>query len=249
MILLLSQIFSILSPEINPLPRWRCCARCICSLPKDASFSSPFLIENFGVLHILLRKSTIDEASLEKPRNIAFNRDHAFVGRGLEHVRKFRNAVIADDIRHSGRVEEDFTNSTAPSSFTRKETLREDGNERERELETNLLLLMRRENVNDTVDGLRGRRSVKRREHQVSGLGERECCTDGFQITHFSDEDHIGVLAEDAAEGFRETEEVCAELTLTDDGLLRLVEEFYRIFEGDDVHRTLTVDRFDHGGE
>ena len=40
-----------------------------------------------------------------------------------------------------------------------------------RELEADLLLLVRREDRDDAVDGLGGVEGVQRREHQVAGLG------------------------------------------------------------------------------
>ena len=41
---------------------------------------------------------------------------------------------------------------------------------------------------------------VNRRKHEVAGLGRRDRRRDGFLVAHLADQDHVGVLAQHAAQ-------------------------------------------------
>ena len=64
------------------------------------------------------------------------------------------------------------------------------------ELDPHLLLLVRREDVDDSVDRLRRVLRVQGREDEVAGLGRRQRRRDRLEVAHLTDEDHVGVLAE-----------------------------------------------------
>ena len=73
--------------------------------------------------------------------------------------------------------------------------------EHERELRADLLLLVRREDVDDAVDRLRPQELVcSVREDEVAGLGDGERGLDGLEVAHLADEHDVGVLAQDVLE-------------------------------------------------
>ena len=61
---------------------------------------------------------------------------------------------------------------------------------------------MRRLTVSDGVDGVDGG------EDEVAGLGRRERGVDRLLVAHLADEDHVRVLAQDAAQGLLERRRV-----------------------------------------
>ena len=88
---------------------------------------------------------------------------------------------------------------------------------------------IRRLTVSARVDG------VDRREHEVAGLRRAEGRVDGLLVAHLADEDHVGVLAQDAAQGLLEGAGVHAHLALVDDRLLVDVQELHRVLDRHDV--------------
>src|SRR5215208_701815 len=108
---------------------------------------------------------------------------------------------------------------------------------------------MRREDVNNPVDCLRGVLGVQRPENEVAGLrrcyGER----DGLEVAHLAHEYHVGVLPEDVLEGLGETLGVLVDLALVDDALLVFVQELYRVLHAHYVLVPGAVDLVDHGCE
>ena len=117
------------------------------------------------------------------------------------------------------------------------------------ELDPHLLLLVRREHVDDPVDRLRRVLRVQGREDQVTGLGRGDRRSDRLEVTHLADEDHVGVLAEDVLERLAEPVRVGADLALVHDARLVLVEELDRVLDRHDVARALGVDDVDHRGQ
>src|SRR5215211_1868796 len=65
------------------------------------------------------------------------------------------------------------------------------------ELRADLVLLVRREDVYDPVDGLRGILGVKRTEDEVPGLRRRYGERDGLEVAHLTYEYHVRVLPQD----------------------------------------------------
>ena len=110
-----------------------------------------------------------------------------------------------------------------------------------------LLLLVRREHVDDAVDRLRRVLGVQGREHEVAGLGRGDRGGDRLEVTHLADEDHVGVLTQDVLQGRREAVRVGPDLALVHDAALVLVQELDRVLDGHDVTGALAVHDVDHG--
>ena len=58
-----------------------------------------------------------------------------------------------------------------------------------------LVLSLGRENVDDAVERLGGVIGVERRDHEVTGFGQREGDGDRLGVAHLADQDDVGVLA------------------------------------------------------
>src|SRR5829696_1586418 len=108
---------------------------------------------------------------------------------------------------------------------------------------------MRREDVNNPVDCLRGVLGVQRPENEVAGLRRRYGERDGLEVTHLAHEYHVGVLSQDMLESLGKALSILVDLALVNDALLVFVQELYGILNAHDVLVPGLVDLVDHGGE
>ena len=76
----------------------------------------------------------------------------------------------------------------------RDQLLRDYGFQGIGQLYSDLLLLMGREYIDDTVYGTGGTDGMLCRQYQMSGLRCRDCYADGLEVTHLSYENDIGVF-------------------------------------------------------
>ena len=128
----------------------------------------------------------------------------------------------------------------------RQQLLGDDPLQGDRELRPHLALLLGREDVDDPVDGLRGRLGVQGGEDEVAGLGRGQRGGDRLQVAHLADQDHVGVLAQGGAQAEGEVGRVGADLALVDDRAFVLVQELDRVLDRQDVVLVLAVDHVDH---
>src|SRR6202035_747875 len=112
-----------------------------------------------------------------------------------------------------------------------------------------LFLLGRREDRDDTLNRLGGVQGVQRREHQVAGFGGKQRGGNGFQVAHFADQNHVGILTQGGAQGGGEVGGVHFNFALIDETLFVAVQELDRIFDGDQMVGAAGVDAVDHGGQ
>src|SRR5690606_35509135 len=63
-------------------------------------------------------------------------------------------------------------------------------------LNADLFLLMGRENVNDAINGLGNVHGMEGAEYKVTAFCRGDGDADGFEVAHFADHDHVGVLPE-----------------------------------------------------
>ena len=90
---------------------------------------------------------------------------------------------------------------------------------------------------------------MERGEDEVAGLRRGQRGPDRLEVAHLAEEDHVGVLAQRAAESLGEADRVRAELALVDDALLVLVQELDRVLDRDDVVGPVAVDLVDERRE
>src|SRR5215218_9279541 len=117
------------------------------------------------------------------------------------------------------------------------------------QLRADLMLLVRREDVNDPVDGLWGVLGVQRPEDEVPGLSRRHGERDGLEVAYLAHEYHVGVLPQDVLESLGEALGVLVDLALIDDALFVFVQELYGVLDAHDVLVPGLVDLVDHGGQ
>src|SRR5690606_36897926 len=70
-----------------------------------------------------------------------------------------------------------------------------------------------------------------------------------FQVTHFTDQDDVRVFTQSRTQGFGEAQGVAVHFALVDQALLRFVNEFDRVLDGEDVLVLGVVQVVEHGRE
>jgi len=131
----------------------------------------------------------------------------------------------------------------------RQQALADDGFEAARKLGNNLRLLVRGEDIDEAVDGLRRVGRVKGGEHEVAGFRGGEGDADGVEIAHFGNDDDVRILAQRLAQGARETFGIATDLALFDEAGAVRVKKLNGIFKSDDDAAAAFRDAFHHRGE
>ncbi len=99
----------------------------------------------------------------------------------------------------------------------------------------NLVLLLGRKDVDDTIHGLRGVRGVQRAEDQMTGAGRDQRQLDRLKVTQLADEDYVRILAQRSTEGGGEGLGVDADFAVVDEAVFAFVDEFDGVLDGNDV--------------
>ena len=89
---------------------------------------------------------------------------------------------------------------TAAATSRRNQLLSHDRQQRQRQLLPYLGLIALRKGVENSGHGLRGVVGVKCRKHQMAGFRGCKNGCDGLGIAHFPHQNHIRILAQDAAQ-------------------------------------------------
>src|SRR5438105_4197137 len=97
------------------------------------------------------------------------------------------NALLAYEVRNRGVIDEEFIGRNETARDARHQALREYACERRRELDTDLILLVCRECVDNAVQSLRSVVRMKGREDEVAGLGCSNGSCHGVAIAHLAD--------------------------------------------------------------
>jgi hypothetical protein len=197
----------------------------------------------------LLRLVGRDHAAVDEVGHRRLHRDHAGLGADLHRRRDLVGLALADQVAHGGRADQHLDRRGATAADLVEQHLRRDAEQRLRHHGAHLRLLVGREHVDDAVDGLGRARRVHRAEHEVTGLGGGERERDGLEVAKLADQDHVGVLAQTAAQRVGERLGLGADLALVDQRALRLVHELDRVLEGEDVTRHGLVEVVDHRRE
>jgi hypothetical protein len=108
-----------------------------------------------------------------------------------------RAALLHDDLTDARGDDHDLLRrDAAPTVGALEKALADHGAQVADDLHADLLVLMGWERADDAVDGFGRIDRVQRAEHEVARLGGGDRRLDGFRIPHFTDEDHVGILAE-----------------------------------------------------
>ena len=186
----------------------------------------------------------------DQPRKRLGHGGHAQLSAGLDVRVDLVRLVVTNERADSRRRQHDLRRERASVPTSRgQELLAEDRLEREREHRPHLILLIRREDVDDAVHRLDRVGRVERAEGEVAGLGERERGLDGLVVPEFPHQNDVGILTQHALEGVLEAARVIANLSLGDHAPLVLVHELDGVLDRDDVVAPRLVDVIDHRGE
>src|SRR5439155_15908877 len=115
-----------------------------------------------------------------------------------------------------------------------EKVLRHDASKRFGESRANLVLLFGGENVDDTIDGLGGAGCVQSSKNKVAGAGGGDGQLDGLKVAHFAHQHDIRIFAQCAAKRRGKRLGVQAYLAMVYQAAFALVNEFDRVFDGDD---------------
>ncbi|EQD02057.1 hypothetical protein NM3141_2205 [Neisseria meningitidis NM3141] len=169
---------------------------------------------------------------------------------GLQDGVNLRDFVFADEVADGGVGNQDFVRGDTAVAVVRfQQVLGDDGGQRFGQHRAHHFFFSRREYVHNTVDGFCCAGRVQRAENQVSGFGGGQCQADGFWVAHLADKDNVGVFAQCGTQRVGEAEGVLVQLALVNQGFFALVDEFNRVFDGQDVCRLGFVDVVDHRGK
>ena len=173
---------------------------------------------------------------IDQVRQVLVHGVHAVLRAGLHGGVDLVGLALADEVADGRGGHQHLGRDGAPVAVARScQRLADDALQRAGELDAHLLLLVRREDVDDAVDGLRGVLGVQGREDEVAGLGGGQRHRDGLEVAHLADQDDVGVLAQHVLERVLERLGVLPHLALVDDALLVPVEELDRVLDGHDV--------------
>src|SRR5690348_8073409 len=114
-------------------------------------------VEVLDVVALLQAHVVRDLAGLDEIGKVLVHRVHAVAGTGLQRAVDLVRLALTDEVADRGRGREDLgrDDATVPARGLRQR-LAHHALERAGQLHADLLLLMRREDVDHTVDGLRG---------------------------------------------------------------------------------------------
>ena len=207
-------------------------------------------LELLGVVAALEGHLLVDPTGLHVRGDRHVHRLHPVAAAGLHGGVDLVDLPLADQVADGrGRDQHLHRGHAALAVGRLEQLLRDDTLKGGGQLHPHLLLLVRREHVDDAVDRLRGVLRVQRREDQVAGLGRGDRGGDRLEVSHLADQDDVGVLAQDVLQRLAEPVGVGADLALVHDALLVLVQELDRVLDGHDVAGPFLVDDVDHAGE
>jgi hypothetical protein len=208
--------------------------------------------EFVGVVAVGEGGVAVDAAELDEFGEGLVHGHHAFGFAGGDEGAHLVVLAGADEVADGGGGDHDFDRGVeAGVADGGDELLGDNGEQGEGELLADLRLVAGGEAVEDARHGLGGVVGVERGEDEMAGFGGGEGGSHGFGVAHLADEDDVGVLAEDGADGLGEGGRVVADLDLLDDGVAVGVLVLDGIFDGDDVVAAAGVDDVDergHGG-
>ena len=143
--------------------------------------------------------------------------------------------VVTDHISDGRCQAHDLKNRNVAAVHIRDQLL---GNNRLKDhgkLDSDLTLLGRFKDIHDTLDGVGSAQSMQTGKNQMAGFCGSHGGLYGFIITHLTQKDYIGALAEGGTKRSQVTLGVGADLSLADNAAVMAVKIFQRIFQGNNV--------------
>ncbi len=188
-----------------------------------------------------------DSSLTEEPYECIIHEDHTILFRCLENRIHLLGRSSDDEVAYGVCIDHDLTCYDSSSLILAWEKdLRHDDLHSESELHTYLILLICRKRLDDAFNCLNCIIGMECREYEVSSLSECDGSFDSLEVAHLTDDDDIWVFAEDRSDSVRKCIKLFSEFSLVDEGFFVLVNELYRIFEGDNMSLGIGVDIVEH---
>ena len=191
----------------------------------------------------------VAEAVFPEVEEAFIHEEHAVFSAGLDGGVDAVGFVFADEVGDGGGDHHHLVGGDDTFGFFGHEGLGEHANEGSGELGSDLVLGVLWEDIDDTVDGGAGGVGMEGAEDDVTGFGSFNGGMDGFEIAHFTDEDHVGIHTERAADALFEAGDIDANFALVEEAFLVFVEVLDGVFERDDMAIVVIVDEVEHACE
>src|SRR5437667_4619484 len=156
---------------------------------------------------------------------------------------------VQDPVGDAAVVDHDLDGGDPAAAGPGNQPHADDSTEHAGQRDPDLVLLVGREEVDDAVHRLHRVGGVEGRQHEVTGLAGSESGPYRLGVTHLTDQDDVGVLADDRAHRGRVAVGVHADLSLVHGGHAVGVEDLDGLLDRHDVNGTVVVDLVDHAGE
>ena len=157
--------------------------------------------------------------------------------------------ALADQVLDGGIHAHDLEDGVQLAFLGQDQALGDHGAEHHGQLGADLVLLVGREGVDHTVDGLGGAQGVQGAQQQVAGFRRGDGGGNGLDITHFTQHDDVRRLAQGRAQGAGKGGSISGHFALADQALLVGMQVFDRIFDGDDMAAAGPVDLVHQAGQ
>lgn len=119
---------------------------------------------------------------------------HASLLPGLDHAGQLIGFAFTDQIGRRWGINQELEQRDAPLLVIPFEFLRQHGPQAACQLFTYRLFLLRGKGIHQPLHRLGGAPGVKRRQHQMPGLGGGKRKADCLAVTQFAQQDHIGIF-------------------------------------------------------
>ena len=188
-----------------------------------------------------------DNSHVNKLRHGLIQGLHLRSASGLDQRADLERLVLPDEVSNCSSCNESFVcgNST-PAIFSAKQGLRNNADQVYRKLHSNLLLLVGREDVNNSVNGLNRVNGMQSSKNKVPGFRGSYRKVDRFQVAHFADKDHVWVLPKNLLQRVREGVGVNAQFPLVDQRMLVGVDKLNWVLNRHDVDWLSAIHTVNH---
>ena len=158
--------------------------------------------------------------------------------------------AVQNQLRNQGRIEQNFHRRAAPfARFARNQALRNKAFQVERQIGQKLGAALFGEKVDDAVKRLVGIIGVQRCHAQMPRFGKRQRVVHRFAVADFTNQNHIGGLAQGVFQRGKPVLRVHAHFALRNNAVFVRVHIFNRVFNGDDVSVAVFVAVVNHRRE
>ena len=112
--------------------------------------------------------------------------------------------LVANQVRRTRGVDQDLHRRNLAPALLGKQTLGDNSLQNSGNRVAGRVVSVRREELDDPIDGLDGVGGVHRAQHQVAGLTGGQGGLGRLLVTHLTNDDHVRVLTENPAQGLGE---------------------------------------------